>query len=72
MSKYWEVGEPTVAETGKNVFSLFEEAGKLQISMPFWLDKEGNKARGKTITVDLKALQESPEAVEVFRRAIGL
>ena len=72
MSKYWENEEPIVVETEQNVFSLFEASGRLQVSRPSWLDKNGNEARGKTVTINLEALRGSPEAIELFRQAIGL
>ena len=71
MSKYWETEEPVVVATGKNVFKLYEAAGKLQVSTPDWV-KSGIKLPGRTVTVDLKALREHPDAAGLFRQAIGL
>ena len=71
MNKYWETEEPVIVATEKNVFKLYGGAGKLQISTPDWV-KSGIKLPGRTVTIDLKTLHESPEAVALFRQAIGL
>ncbi len=67
MKKYWEEETPKVVDTGKNVLRLFDKAGKLQVAQPDWEDKDGMKKPGKTVTVDLDALRETPEAVEIIR-----
>jgi hypothetical protein len=66
--KYWEEEQPIMADTGKNVFRFFPKAGKLQISMPYWTDKDGAQKPGKTVTVDVDAVRESPKARGVFER----
>lgn len=72
MSRYWETETPIEADTGKNVFKYFEQAGKLQISMPYWTNDAGEKKQGKTITVDVAALLETPVMVEVLRQIVGM
>ena len=67
MSKYWENETPQTADTGANVFRYFKKAGKLQISMPYWEDADGNQKPGKTVTLDVAALRESPEAMKLLR-----
>ncbi|UQT47336.1 hypothetical protein M5E87_20185 [Flavonifractor plautii] len=42
------------------------EAGKLAISRPSWTNGSGESKRGKTVTLDLAALKESPEAVRLL------
>jgi hypothetical protein len=69
--KYWESETPITADTGKNVLRYFEQAGKLQISMPYWTGQDGEQKPGKTVTVDIGAVKASPEALEVFRRVFG-
>jgi hypothetical protein len=66
--KYWEDEQPLVADSGKNVLRLFEKAGKLQVSMPYWTDKDGVQKPGKTITIDIQAVRATPEAIEIFRK----
>jgi len=70
-NKYWENEEPIVVKTDKNVFRLYEKADKLQVSSPDWL-KDGEAVQGRTVTVDLAALRKSPDAVEMFKQAIGI
>jgi hypothetical protein len=67
LNKYWENEEPVIVDTGKNVFRLFEDAQKLQVSMPYWLDKSGEKHPGKTVTLDIDAVLKSPEAIDLFK-----
>lgn len=67
MVKYWESETPQMADTGANVFRYFKEAGKLQVSMPYWEDANGDKKPGKTVTIDVLALHESKEAMEILR-----
>jgi hypothetical protein len=69
--KYWEEEEPVVVDTGKNVLRLFGKAQKLQISNPYWLDKDGNQKPGKTVTLDIEAVLKAPDAAELFRSILG-
>ena len=68
MKKYWETETPTTVDTGKNILRYFAEAGKLQVSMPYWGDE--NKP-GKTVTVNVAAIMENTEALELMRRIFG-
>jgi hypothetical protein len=70
-TKYWEEEEPIVVDTGKNVLRLFEGAQKLQISMPYWEDKDGGRKPGKTVTLDIEAVLGSPEAIDLFKTFLG-
>ena len=65
MSKYWETEELVVVEIEKNIFKLCRAAWKLQVSAPPWREPG-------TVTVDLDALRDAQEAVELLRQAIGL
>jgi hypothetical protein len=68
IEKYWEREQPVMADTGRNILRLFESAGKLQVSMPYWIDTNGEQKPGKTITLDVGALLTSPEALDILRR----
>jgi len=72
MFKYWDNEVPTEADTGKNIFRYFDEAGKLQISMPFWTNGYGEQKPGKTVAVDIAALVETPGAMEMLRQIIDM
>lgn len=63
---YWETETPVKATTKRNEIEYYKEAGKLAISRPAWTDDSGNTRRGKTVTLDLAALREAPEAIAVF------
>ncbi len=72
--RYWEEETPVVVETAKNVLRWFPRAGKLQISLPNWTDKEGSEKPGKTVTLDVEALQVSEDrerAAEMLRGVLS-
>ena len=62
---YWENETPVKATTRRNEIEYYKAAGKLAISRPAWTDDSGNTRRGKTVTLDLAALREAPEAIEI-------
>ena len=64
---YWETETPVKAATKRNEIEYYKAAGKLAISRPAWTDDSGNTRRGKTVTLDLAALREAPEAVAIFK-----
>jgi hypothetical protein len=67
-NRYWETETPVTADTGKNVIRYFKGAGKLQVSMPYWTDKDGEQKPGKTVTVDIEAVKATQEALDVFKQ----
>lgn len=69
--KYWEQEQPIIVDTGRNVLRFFKEAGKLQISHPNWTDDKGQERQGKTVTLDVGAVQETPEAAEIIQQIIA-
>lgn len=68
---YWDDETPVVADTGKNVIELYQNAGKLAISRPSWTDDAGEVRRGKTVVLDLGAVKTSPEAVQIVKTIAG-
>lgn len=68
---YWTEETPTIADTGANVFRYYKNAGKLQVSLPDWLNKEGDSCQGKTVAVDVEALQGSAKAVSLLTQLLG-
>lgn len=68
---YWDDEKPVVADTGKNVIELYQNAGKLAISRPSWTDDKGEVRRGKTVVLDLGAVKTSPEAVQIVKTIAG-
>ena len=67
---YWENEQPTIIDTERNVLRYFPQADKLQVCQPSWTDKDGNAKQGKTVTLDLTALRETQEAVELLRQIV--
>ena len=39
--------------------------------MPDWVNPAGEAVRGKTITLDVKALKATPDAMEIMRLIVG-
>ena len=68
---YWDDEKPVVADTGKNVIELYQNAGKLAISRPSWTDDAGEVRRGKTVVLDLGAVKTSPETVQIVKDIAG-
>jgi len=66
--KYWENEQPTIVNTGRNILKYFKESGKLQICQPNWADDKGQEKQGKTVTLDIAALHNTPEAMEIIKQ----
>ena len=70
-NNYWDSETPIVITTKKNVFRFFEKSGKLQVSQSSWRNREGIEMQGKTVTIDIASLLESPGAVNIFKTIIN-
>lgn len=70
MNRYWEAEKPPEAATAKNKLRWYREAGKCAISTPDWEDSNGEMKQGKTVTLDLAALKNSPEALRLIEQAV--
>ena len=71
MSNSRKKEKPTEITTSFNVIKYYPIAEKLSISRPMYLDEQGQKKPGKTVTLDIAALLESDQdvmeaACEVF------
>jgi len=64
MNRWWEDDTPQVITTRTNVLRYYPKAGKLQVSRPDWITEEGETRPGKTVTLDVAALQQ--DAAEIF------
>jgi len=72
MSNYWEAEKPQTADTGRNVLRWFQKAGKLQVALPPWTDKkDGQQKPGKSVTLDLEAVQLNPGAADILRQVVA-
>lgn len=67
---YWTEETPTIIDTGANVLRYYPQAGKLQVSLPDWLNKEGDSCQGKTVAVDVEALQTSTTAMALLAQIL--
>ena len=70
MTKYWETETPTEIIAEKNVFKYYAEANKLHVSRPAWEDSNGNMKPGKTVTLDIAALQEESADIKAAMREV--
>jgi len=72
-NKYWELEEPIIARSKKNVARLYKDAGMLHISKPDWTTKDGKILPGKTIVLNINAFKEgdSEEFIGILNGVIG-
>ena len=66
--RYWENEQPVTVDTGRNIIRFFKTAEKLQVSLPYWKDSNGQEKPGRTVTLDIGALRGSPEALKIIRQ----
>lgn len=71
MKDYWKNAPDSEVDTGKNILRYFKDAGRLQVCMPNWTDKDGEQKQGKTVTLNLEALRETPEAVQLLETVLA-
>ena len=70
MKDYWKSTPDIEVSTEKNILRYYREAQKLQVYMPYWIDGDGNPKQGKTVAINLKALSETSEAVQLLERVL--
>lgn len=62
---FWEVEEPEIMRTGRNVIRYYPEAERLVFHLPDWENyKTGETLPGKGVGINLEALAEEPEVCE--------
>jgi len=71
MNKYWVEKPDAELNTDKNILRYWKEAARLQISMPYWSDNNGNQKPGKTVTISLDALRETDGGLELLETIIA-
>jgi len=68
---YYEDIPTTVIDTGRNILRYYKNYERLQISNPDWTDRQtGETKRGKTLSINLNAVRETPEALELLQQII--
>ena len=67
MTGYWKNSLDVEADTGKNILRYYAEAQRLQVCMPYWTDDSGNQKQGKTVAINIAALLETQEAVQLIK-----
>ena len=66
-SKFWVDEQPQISRTRDNVFRYYPNAGVLSVSTPDYPDRATGEPRiGKTVTIQLAALIESPDALKAL------
>lgn len=66
-SNFWAAEEPDIYRTRSNVFRFYPGANVLSVSTPDFPDRVTGMPRiGKTVTIQLNALIESPEALKAL------
>ena len=66
-SKFWATEQPRIYRTTDNVFRFYPESGVLSVSTLDFPDRVTGEPRiGKTVTVQIAALIESPETLEAL------
>ena len=69
-TRYWESENPEEAQAGnKTLLRWYHKAGKLQVHRTF-VAQDGTTKTAAVVTIDLKALGESREALDLMRRAM--
>lgn len=71
MQDYWKNEPDQEIDTGKNVLRYYAEARRLQVCMPYWTDNDGNRKPGKTVSLNLDALAETPEAIQLLEKVLS-
>jgi len=66
---YWQSESPEDARAGITLLRWYHKAGKLQVHRTF-LAQDGATRTAAVATIDLKALGESREALDLMRRAM--
>ncbi len=64
-NRFWEREEPTRITTSRNALEYYPQARRLSVSRPAWVDTDGSERRGKTVTLDLRALTVDLDAQEM-------
>ncbi len=72
MLRYWERETPEIITSERNILRYYSEAGKLQVGRPSWKDKDRKEKHGKTVTIDIEALEvlgpeEKAKAQAIFK-----
>jgi len=70
MKDYWKNKPDAEVDTGKNILRYWQEAARLQISMPYWTNESGNQKPGKTVTISLDALREADGGTALLEKII--
>lgn len=62
---FWEVEQPEIMDTGRNVIRYYPEAQRIVVHLPNWENyKTGEILPGKGVGLNLYALAESPDICE--------
>jgi hypothetical protein len=69
MNKYWDNQPDIEIDTGKNILRYYKNAGILQTIKKF--KKGDTEGIASTVALNLDAIRETPEAVELLKMVIS-
>ena len=65
--QFWALEEPLIFTTQCNAFRLYKKANVLSVSLPDFTDRRTGQIRiGRTVTIQLDALIESPATLKAL------
>ena len=71
MKDYWKNDPDAAVNIGGCILKYYATAGKLQIAKTYTDKNDGVEKIAKCIAIDLDALRETPEAVELLEKIIS-
>jgi len=72
MPKYYQMETPVAVNSDGGSIEYYPEAKRLAISLPFWFDAQGQKCRGKTVSLNIDQFREQAEPlIELLNMAIA-
>ena len=72
MLKYYELETPLVVNTEAGNLEYYSSVKRLCFSLPSWLDSQGQKCRGKTVSLPIEAFRGQAEQVkQIFNLILG-
>ena len=72
MPHFYEHESPVVVEDEGGVFEYYPEAKRLALAHPPWFDSQGQKCRGKTVSLPIARFGEQAEPlIELLNTVIA-
>jgi len=69
---FYEQETPVVVISEGGIFEYYPEAKRLSLSRPSWIDAQGQKCRGKTVSIPIQPFKEQAEPlIELLNMVIA-